>query len=76
MRISCLGSKSSTLGVGASRISPAAADTTFNSREVMDRNRYRARTMKQMCVNETGAAELDEAEFDVAFAHLRVRELA
>ncbi|KAB7754429.1 hypothetical protein MMUC44124_21555 [Mycolicibacterium mucogenicum DSM 44124] len=49
--------------------------TTFDSRESMERNRDGARTMKQMRMKETGAAELDEAEFDVAFAHLRVPEL-
>lgn len=49
--------------------------TTFDSREAMERNRDGARTMKQMRMKETGAAELDEAEFDVAFAHLRVPEL-
>ncbi|SHU89270.1 hypothetical protein [Mycolicibacterium phocaicum] len=51
------------------------ACTTFDSREAMERNRDGARTMKQMRMKETGAAELDEAEFDVAFAHLRVPEL-
>ena len=51
------------------------ACTTFDSREAMERNRDWARTMKQMRMKETGAAELDEAEFDVAFAHLRVPEL-
>lgn len=51
------------------------ACTTFDSREAMERNRDGAQTMKQMRMKETGAAELDEAEFDVAFAHLRVPEL-
>ena len=51
------------------------ACTTFDSREAMEHNRDGARTMKQMRMKETGAAELDEAEFDVAFAHLRVPEL-
>ena len=51
------------------------ACTTFDSREAMERNRDGARTMKQMRMKETGADELDEAEFDVAFAHLRVPEL-
>lgn len=49
--------------------------TTFDSREAMERNRDGARTMKQMRMKEAGADELDEAEFDVAFAHLRVPEL-
>ena len=51
------------------------ACTTFDSREAMERNRDGARTMKQMRMKETGASELDECEFDVAFAHLRVPEL-
>lgn len=51
------------------------ACTTFDSREAMERNRDGAQTMKQMRMKETGADELDEAEFDVAFAHLRVPEL-
>jgi len=49
--------------------------TTFDSREAMDRNRDGARSMKQTRMKEAGASELDEAEFDVAFAHLRVPEL-
>jgi len=51
------------------------ACTTFDSREAMERNREGAQTMKRMRMKETGAAELEEAEFDVAFAHLRVPEL-
>ncbi|WP_071287574.1 hypothetical protein [Mycolicibacterium llatzerense] len=49
--------------------------TTFDSREAMARNRAEAQTIKESRLPEAGATELDECEFDVAFAHLRVPEL-
>ncbi|MUL66406.1 hypothetical protein BOO86_18175 [Mycobacterium sp. CBMA 234] len=49
--------------------------TTFDSREAMERNRADAQTLKASRMKEAGATELDECEFDVAFAHLRVPEL-
>ncbi len=51
------------------------ACTTFDSREAMARNRAQAQTIKESRLPEAGATELDEGEFDVAFAHLRVPEL-
>ena len=49
--------------------------TTFDSREAMERGRGDAQTLKETRMKEAGASELDECEFDVAFAHLRVPEL-
>ncbi|MUM33746.1 antibiotic biosynthesis monooxygenase, partial [Mycolicibacterium sp. CBMA 361] len=42
--------------------------TTFGSREAMERNRADAQTLKASRMKEAGATELDECEFDVAFA--------
>jgi heme-degrading monooxygenase HmoA len=52
-----------------------ASCTTFDSREAMDRSRGEAQALKESRMKEAGASELDECEFEVAFAHLRVPEL-
>lgn len=49
--------------------------TTFDSREAMERSRGDAESLKETRMKEAGATELDECEFEVAFAHLRVPEL-
>ena len=42
----------------------------------MERNRDRATELKNASMQEAGAEELDESEFELALAHLRVPELA
>lgn len=54
----------------------AVSSVTFDSRAAMDRNRERATALKNATTGEAGATELDEAEFDLALAHLRVPEMA
>ncbi len=49
--------------------------TTYDSREAMERGRGDAQSLKEMRMKGSGASELDECEFEVAFAHLRVPEL-
>jgi heme-degrading monooxygenase HmoA len=48
---------------------------TFDSREAMERNRERALALKTAKMRELGVEELDECEFELALAHLRVPEL-
>lgn len=52
------------------------SSVTFDSREAMERNRDQAMTLKTAKVQEAGVEELDEGEFELAVAHLRVPELA
>jgi heme-degrading monooxygenase HmoA len=47
---------------------------TFDSREAMERNREQALALKATNMPE-GVEELDECEFELALAHLRVPEL-
>ncbi|MUL76609.1 hypothetical protein [Mycolicibacterium sp. CBMA 226] len=49
--------------------------TTFDSRDAMERSRGDAQALKETRMKEARASELDEGEFEVAFAHLRVPEL-
>jgi heme-degrading monooxygenase HmoA len=49
---------------------------TFDSLEAMDRNRDQATALKNSSIQEAGVTELDECEFELALAHLRVPELA
>ena len=56
-------------GVGVSSI-------TFDSRESMERNREQATALKAAKIREVGVEELDECEFELALAHLRVPEMA
>jgi heme-degrading monooxygenase HmoA len=55
-------------GVGVSSV-------TFDSSEAMQRNRERATALKAEKIGALGVAELDEGEFELALAHLRVPEL-
>jgi hypothetical protein len=55
-------------GVGVS-------SATFDSREAMERNREQALALKTAKMREVGVEELDECEFELALAHLRVPEL-
>jgi hypothetical protein len=48
---------------------------TFDSRDAMERNRERATALKGAKIREAGVRELDEREFELAIAHLRVPEL-
>ena len=54
----------------------AVASTTFDSREAMDRSQEQANSVRDARTQEAGAEVLDEAEFELAVAHLRVPELA
>jgi heme-degrading monooxygenase HmoA len=49
---------------------------TFESLDAMERNRDRATALKTASIREAGVEELDECEFELALAHLRVPELA
>lgn len=53
----------------------AVSCSAFDSREAMERNRDQATALKNEKMRDTGAEELDECEFDLALAHLRVPEL-
>jgi hypothetical protein len=55
-------------GVGVS-------SATFDSRDAMERNREQAKALKAAKIREVGVEELDECEFELALAHLRVPEL-
>jgi len=56
-------------GVGVSSV-------TFDSREALERNRAQATALKDAKLRElVGVDELDECEFELALAHLRVPEL-
>jgi hypothetical protein len=50
----------------------SVATLTFDSREAMERNRDQALALKTAKMREAGVEELDEGEFELAFAHLRV----
>ncbi|ORV49889.1 hypothetical protein AWC02_06310 [Mycolicibacter engbaekii] len=50
--------------------------TTFDSQAAMERSRDQAAEIKAQSMREAGAEELDECEFELALAHLRVPELA
>ena len=54
----------------------SVSSVTFDSREAMERNRQQATELKNARLSEVGAEELDEREFDLALAHLRVPEMA
>ncbi len=53
----------------------AVSSVTFDSREAMERNREKSDALKAATMGQAGATELDEAEFDLALAHLRVPEM-
>jgi hypothetical protein len=48
---------------------------TFDSREAMERNLEQARALAIAKMREMGVEQLDECEFELALAHLRVPEL-
>lgn len=52
------------------------SSASFDSREAMERGKERAGALKTSSIREVGAQELDECEFELALAHLRVPELA
>ena len=54
----------------------AVSSVTFDSLDAMERSRDQATALKDASVREAGAEELDESEFELALAHLRVPELA
>jgi hypothetical protein len=54
----------------------AVASETFDSLGAMERNRDQATAIKNSSMQEAGVSELDECEFELALAHLRVPELA
>ena len=53
----------------------SVSTVTFDSREAMERNRDQAMALKTEKMREAGVEELDECEFELALAHLRVPEL-
>jgi hypothetical protein len=52
------------------------SSASFDSREAMERSKERASALKTSSIREVGAEELNECEFELALAHLRVPELA
>ena len=54
----------------------AVSSATFESIDAMERNRDQATDLKVRSMREAGVTELDESEFELALAHLRVPELA
>jgi heme-degrading monooxygenase HmoA len=52
------------------------SSVTFDSREAMERNREQATGVKNRAIQDARLQELDEGEFELALAHLRVPELA
>jgi hypothetical protein len=52
------------------------ASVTFDSGEAMRRSRVKTDEMKAATVRDTGTEILDECEFDLVLAHLRVPEMA
>lgn len=51
------------------------SSATFDSVDAMERNRDRATELKNSSMQEVSGEELDEGEFELALAHLRVPEL-
>jgi hypothetical protein len=54
----------------------AVSSVTFDSLDAMERNRDQATALKIASMREAGVEEVDECEFELALAHLRVPELA
>jgi heme-degrading monooxygenase HmoA len=54
----------------------AVSSVTFDSRDAMERNRQRSTELKNTRIRDVGAEELNEGEFALALAHLRVPEMA
>ncbi|WP_428340219.1 antibiotic biosynthesis monooxygenase [Mycobacterium sp.] len=53
----------------------AVSSSTFDSREAMQRNEDRARSLRTARLRDLGADQHDVGEFELALAHLRVPEL-
>lgn len=53
----------------------AVVSVTFDSHQALERGRQRGDVLKDAKNAEAGATELDDAEFELAVAHLRVPEL-
>ncbi len=53
----------------------AVSSATFDSFDAMERNRDQSNALKATSLREARAEELDECEFELALAHLRVPEL-
>ncbi|AEJ47545.1 hypothetical protein GS11_2690 [Mycobacterium tuberculosis variant bovis BCG] len=53
----------------------AVSSATFDSFDAMERNRDQSNALKATSLREAGGEELDECEFELALAHLRVPEL-
>jgi hypothetical protein len=51
------------------------SSASFDSREAMDHNREKARSLRASRLRELGADQLDVHEFELAIAHLRVPEM-
>ena len=54
----------------------AVASASFDSAEAMERNRPQADSLRDASTQQAGAEVLDECEFELALAHLRVPEMA
>ncbi|MFV8052704.1 antibiotic biosynthesis monooxygenase [Mycobacterium sp. 48b] len=52
------------------------SSASFDSREAMERSKEKADALKTSSMREVGAEEVNECEFELALAHLRVPELA
>jgi hypothetical protein len=52
------------------------SSVSFRNRDAMERNRAQATALKVESIRKAGASEVDEGEFDLVLAHLRVPELA
>ena len=53
----------------------AVSSVSFHSREAMERNRDLASALKAETIRAAGAAAVDEGEFELVIAHLRVPDL-
>lgn len=54
----------------------AVSSVSFDSGAAMEHNREQAKEMKSASMREAGVEQLDECEFELALAHLRVPEMA
>jgi hypothetical protein len=54
----------------------AVSSATYDSVEAMERNRDQLNRIRDAGTREAGAEVLDERDFELAFAHLRVPEMA
>ncbi|WP_319454038.1 MULTISPECIES: antibiotic biosynthesis monooxygenase [unclassified Mycobacterium] len=52
------------------------SSVSFRNRDAMENNRSQATALKVESIRKAGASEVDEGEFDLVLAHLRVPEMA